>query len=44
MMDSAVSQITKSFVGQIAKLVWERDVALLSAKSWHGRVSVGNPR
>lgn len=32
--DTAVSRITKSFEEKIAKLIEERDAALLSAKSW----------
>lgn len=36
-IDSAVSRITKSFEEQIAKLIKERDAALLSAKSWRGK-------
>lgn len=36
-IDVAVSRITKSFEEQIAKLIEERDAALLSAKSWRGK-------
>ena len=36
-VDAAVSRITKSFEEQIAKLIEERDAALLSAKSWRGK-------
>lgn len=36
-IDAAVSRITKSFEEQIAKLIEERDAALLSAKSWRGK-------
>lgn len=36
-IDAAVSRITKSFEEQIAKLIKERDAALLSAKSWRGK-------
>lgn len=35
--DAAVSRITKSFEEKIAKLIEERDAALLSAKSWRGK-------
>ena len=38
-IDAAVSRITKSFEEQIAKLIKERDAALLSAKSWRERTS-----
>lgn len=37
MIDAAVSRITKSFEEKIAKLIEERDAALLSAKSWRGK-------
>ena len=37
LIDEAVSRITKTFEEQIAKLMEERDAALLSAKSWRGR-------
>lgn len=37
MIDAAVSRITKSFEENIAKLIEERDAALLSAKSWRGK-------
>lgn len=36
-IDTAVSRITKSFEEKIAKLIEERDAALLSAKSWRGK-------
>lgn len=36
-IDAAVSRITKSFEEKIAKLIEERDAALLSAKSWRGK-------
>lgn len=37
LIDAAVAQITKSFEEQIAKLIAERDAALLSAKRWRGK-------
>lgn len=37
LIDEAVSRITKTFEEQIAKLIEERDAALLSAKRWRGR-------
>lgn len=37
LIDAAVSRITKSFEEQIAKLVEERDAALLSARGWRGK-------
>ena len=37
LIDAAVAQITKSFEEQIAKLIAERDAALLSAKQWRGK-------
>ena len=37
LIDAAVAQITKSFEEQIARLIAERDAALLSAKSLRGK-------
>ena len=37
LIGAAVAQITKSFEEQIAKLIAERDAALLSAKRWRGK-------
>lgn len=39
LIDAAVAQMTKSFEEQIAKLIAERDVALLSAKRLRGKMS-----
>lgn len=39
LIDAAVAQMTKSFEEQTAKLIAERDAALLSAKRLRGKMS-----